>query len=419
MKQFYNIFKFELNNYLKNKMFVGITVVIVLVLAIVLSFPRAKAAFGSDKPDEPSGSGERTKIAINVNESMDKTVAFSFFQNALGKDYEVKLVDKTENELKKSVKDGKYKNAIYLTSPLSYKYITGDKEMTDSTTYIVDEILLKSYQISKMASSGISADEAQNILGATVNHDLLITGTDQTQSFLYTYVIIMMLYIALILYGQFVCQSVVTEKSSRAMELLVTSAKPTSLMFGKVLGSGFAGLIQLVVILFSAFGFYSLNKDFWADNEAIKSVFGMPLEIVLYAILFFILGFFIYAFMYGALGSLASRPEDLNTLVMPVTFLFVAAFIIVVSAITGGNLNSTLMVVCSYIPFTSPMAMFARIAMSSVPTYEIVISVAILIGSEVLIGYLASVIYRAGVLMYGNPPKFKEILKIFKNKKQA
>jgi len=132
--------------------------------------------------------------------------------------------------------------------------------------------------------------------------------------------------------------------------------------------------------------------------------------------LFFILGFFVYAFMYGALGSLATRPEDLNTLIMPVTFIFIAAFGIVISAITGGNLDSPLMIACSYIPFTSPMAMFARIAMSTVPKYQIIISVAVLFVSEFIVGYLSAVIYKTGVLMYGNIPKLKDIFKILKIK---
>ena len=418
MKQFLAVFRFELMNYMRNKMFIGITIVIVAALAIGLSFPRIQGLF-KDETEKPTDSGEKTKIVISVDDSMDGKAFLPFFESALGKNYEVEALSQSEEDLTKAVKSGKYNSAIMLTSPLSYKYITENKAMTDSTTFVVDEALVKIYQLTSMSNAGISPDNAQQILGASVKHDIVVTGTDQTQSFLYTYVIIMMLYFALLLYGQFVSQSVATEKSSRAMEMLITSAKPTNLMFGKVLGSGFAGLIQLVVLLFSAFGFYSLNKEYWVDNESIQSIFGMPLEIVLYAILFFVLGFFIYAFLYGALGSLATRSEDLNTLVMPVTFMFVAAFLIVITGITSGNLDSPLMVAASYIPFTSPMAMFARIAMGNVAAYEIIISVVILIVSEILIGYLAAVIYRAGVLMYGNAPKFKDILKIFKSKKQA
>ncbi|MEG1820309.1 MAG: ABC transporter permease [Oscillospiraceae bacterium] len=350
MKQFWAIFRFELSNYMKNKMFVGITVVIVLALAVGLSFPRIESVFKDDAGKLPTSSEEKTKLAIGVNGEMDEATVLSIFQSAFGDKYEIKAEKGNEKELTKAVKSGKYDNALLITSPLSFKYITETKEMSDTTTARASEVLIQIYRMTALTNAGVTPIDAQHILMADVKNEVVVTGNDQTMSFMYTYVIILMLYMALLIYGQFVSQSVATEKSSRAMEMLITSAKPVNLMFGKVLGSGFAGLIQLVVLLFSSFGFYTLNKEYWENNFVVNSIFGMPLNILLYAILFFILGFFIYAFMYGALGSLATRSEDLNTLVMPVTFIFIVAFMIVVTAITSGKLDSTLMIACSYIP---------------------------------------------------------------------
>jgi len=146
----------------------------------------------------------------------------------------------------------------------------------------------------------------------------------------------------------------------------------------------------------------------------IESVFGMPLRMILYTVLFFVLGFLLYSFLYGALASLASRLEDVNTLIMPVTFLMIIAFMITMFSMVG-DVDSPLMKVTSYIPFTSPLAMFTRIAMGHVETIEIVISVAILLLSTVGVGYLAAAIYRIGVLMYGKPPKFNELLRALRN----
>jgi ABC-2 type transport system permease protein len=129
-------------------------------------------------------------------------------------------------------------------------------------------------------------------------------------------------------------------------------------------------------------------------------------------IVFFILGFLIYAFMFGAVGSTASKLEDINTSVTPITFMFIIAFMVVMMSMTSGEVDNTAMLVCSYIPFTSPMAMFTRIAMSTVPWYEIAISIAILIGSTIGIGVLAAKIYRMGVLLYGNPPKIGNLIKM-------
>ena len=143
----------------------------------------------------------------------------------------------------------------------------------------------------------------------------------------------------------------------------------------------------------------------------VDSIFNIPPELLGFMLIFFILGFLIYAFMFGAVGSTASKLEDINTSVMPITFLFIVAFFVVMFSMSSGDIDNTIMKVCSYIPFTSPMAMFTRIAMSTVPWYEIAISIAVLIGSTVGIGVLSAKIYRVGVLLYGTPPKMSAIIK--------
>ncbi|MBQ8284341.1 MAG: ABC transporter permease [Clostridia bacterium] len=222
------------------------------------------------------------------------------------------------------------------------------------------------------------------------------------------------LYMVILLYGQMVSTNVASEKSSRAMELLVTSAKPTNMMFGKVLASCIAGFSQLVLVFGSAILFYNINKAN-LTNPIISSIFNIPIDLFIYMIIFFVLGFLIYAFMFGAIGSTVSKLEDINTSVMPITYLFVIAFLVVVFSMSSGSIDNTAMLICSYIPFTSPMAMFTRIAMSTVAWYEIAISIAVLIGSTIGIGILSAKIYRVGVLLYGMKPKLGEVLKtVFK-----
>ena len=226
------------------------------------------------------------------------------------------------------------------------------------------------------------------------------------------------LYMVILLYGQMVATNVATEKSSRAMELLVTTARPTSMMFGKVLASCLAGFSQLVLIFGSAILFYNINRA-KLQNPIISSIFDIPIELFIFMIVFFILGFLIYAFLFGAIGSTASKLEDINTSVMPITFLFIIGFMVVVFSMSGGSIDNLAMKICSYVPFTSPMAMFTRIAMSSVAWYEIAISIAILIGSVIGIGVLSARIYRVGVLLYGTPPKFMKIMKtVFRDQKK-
>jgi ABC-2 type transport system permease protein len=144
-------------------------------------------------------------------------------------------------------------------------------------------------------------------------------------------------------------------------------------------------------------------------------LFDMPLSLLFFMLLFFILGFVIYAFLFGAVGSTVSKLEDINTAVQPLTFLFVAAFMVVMFSLASNNVDTLLMIVCSYVPFTSPMAMFTRIAMSTVPWYEITISIAILIASVIGVGILSAKIYRVGVLLYGTKPKIGALVKAIRN----
>ena len=185
-------------------------------------------------------------------------------------------------------------------------------------------------------------------------------------------------------------------------------------MFCKVIASCLAGLTQLVLIFGSALLCFRMNEQYWGDNQLIASIFDMPVWLVGYMLVFFVLGFLIYAFLYGAIGSTVSKLEDVNTAVMPVTILFIVAFFITMMALGNGTVDSTLMKISSYVPFTSPMAMFTRLAMSTVSVYEIAASIAILIVSVIIIGIASAKIYRVGVLLYGSKMKLGSILKAIK-----
>lgn len=415
MKQFLTVFRFEFKNYAKNKVFIAITLIAILLLGGVMFFPRVKEAFSSGPQVDDPGQ-EREIVALADTSGADAQQSLAFFSAAMPQ-YDWKLADADPDALKAKVADGSYRFALVLQAPLKYQYIVGNISMTDTVSYTLEELVVTKYRADTMQKLGLSAQESQQLLSAQAQGETITTGKDQMKSYFYTFILMFALYMTILMYGQFVAQSVVTEKSSKAMELLITSARPSSLMFGKVFGTGLAGLVQLILIVGSAFVFFNLNSAYWDSGSIITSLFDMPLELVLYTILFFITGYFLYAFLFGALASLASRMEDTNTLVMPVVMLFVVSFMATIFSMVGGKVDSVLMKTLSFVPFTSPMAMFARIAMSEVAPIQIVLSVVILIASIIGIGFLAAGIYRVGVLMYGKPPKLKELMRILRGSK--
>jgi ABC-2 type transport system permease protein len=424
MKQFISVLRFELNGYFKSKVYVVMTVVFVAILMVVLSFPNLKALFSNQATPEVKApvtqadqlaaqeSGKDVIALVNQSGALSDT-ALVLLANAMG-DRTLRLTTDDASAVREQVQHGDYAGAIVVTGPQAATYVARNLALTDTTASALYAAMTGAARYETLSALNIPKAEAAAILNPAVTVNVDNLGVSQTDTFFYTYILLMALYMAIVIYGQLVATSVATEKGSRTMELLITSARPNSLLFGKMIAAALSGLIQMGVIFGSAVLFYQLNASAWAGNAIIASIFNMPLPVVGYVLVFFLLGFFLYAFMYGAIGSLVSRIEDVSASIMPVLMVFVAAFLVVITAVSSGNADSPLMVVCSYIPFTSPMAMFARIAMSTPAWYEIVISILLLIATTAGIGVLSASIYRMGVLMYGKPPKAGELLKVIR-----
>ncbi len=405
MKQFGKIFKFELMGFFINKVFVGVTVFFVAAIAIVMFFPRLAEQFGDSEEKPVTGNTKLMLLAGEEAALLEDTLAAAL------SGYELRVTQDSFEQIEDAILSGEVECAVVLEDLTSYTYYVNNLTMYDTNVVVIDSVLQNVYRMNKMMEGGLSAEAANSILTMPIQHETKNLGKDQIENYFYTYIMIMALYMVILLYGQLVASNVATEKSSRAMELLVTSAKPTAMMFGKVLASCLAGFLQLISIFGSALLCYQLNENYWGSNDIVKSIFNMPVDLFAFMLLFFVLGFLIYAFLFGAVGSTASKLEDINTSVMPITMMFVVAFMVVMFSISSGSVDNIAMQICSFVPFTSPMAMFSRIAMSTVPAWQIAISIAILVVSVLGVGVISAKIYRVGVLLYGTPPKVGAIIK--------
>ncbi len=422
MKQFFAVFEYELGTYLKKRPFQIVTLLLMVLIAVGMTLPRFLAS-----GEENTVTGlEEEQIAVMASQDMGMTSEqlsqlLNQSMGAMEGEEVFQPYSGTKEELMQAVEDNTYTSGLVFDSLLQYTRIAGTVGLYDQFSSVLQEVLLQTYRAQAMAQNGMSQEQVQQVLSAQVEETLEQTeaGKNQANSYLFTYVLIMLLYMAIIFYGQMVASSVATEKSSRAMELLITSARPTSLMFGKVFGAGCAGLLQFVLVLGTAYGAYQINEPYYTGAMSImKTLFNLPVETLLYAILCFVMGFFIYAFIFAALASLVSRLEDLSNVITPATMLFVVVFIIVMVALNSGEVDTPLMIACSYIPLTSPMAMFVRITMGNVAGWEIAVSVALMAAGAVALGYLGAAIYRIGVLMYGKPPKLSGLVSMLKNRQK-
>lgn len=420
-KQFFTVMRFEFMTYLRNKVYVGITIAVVILMAIGLSLPgiistvkEAGIDLGSDEKHEPTADD-----TVYIIDSTGKAPALAWFDELMpGKLWEMATAEEAD-VIKSKVDSKESAGLLIIDSPSSYTWTMRRMGMTESSVPMMLQSGLGQYYRSLfLAEQGL--DEAA-IISALAEPEINIvetveeSGKSMEQTYFYTYLLVFLLYMTVMMYGQLVATSVASEKSNRAMEMLITSAKPMNLMFGKVIGSGLAGLAQISMLLITAGVFYKINEEHLEMFDIIKSVFNMPPSIIFYTILFYITGYFVYAFLYGALGSLASRTEDINTSIMPIMLIFIAAFMIAVFGMMSPE--STMLLVSSFIPFISPMAMFVRIAMTEVPGWQIAISVAMMFVTIWATGWLAAKIYRIGILMYGKPPKIKDLTVMLKNAK--
>lgn len=411
MKQFLAVFKFEYLNFIKNKIFIFLTVAVAVIITVVAFYPRF-----SSSTDISLDFGKQETPSLLVIDKASVVGLEEIIKSTL-KDVDITFTtDGDENSAKNSVENKEYTSAVVITSPLEYTYIVENLGLYDTTEQNINNILLSHYKTIALQGYGLSMEEIVDFSTITVKSNSLIVGQDQTQNFMHAYILMMVLYITVLVYGQIVAQSVATEKSSRAMELLITSADPKNLIFGKVLGTGFAGLTQMAVILVWGILCVAINKDYLIDSNMFSMFTGFSASMIIYTIVFFLLGFLLYAFLLGAMGSMASKLEDVGTLTMPVMIFLIIGFVVTISFMSSGNIDSSIVKFLSYFPFTAPMAMFARIAMGTATNIQAIISIVVLIISIVGVGYLAVAIYRIGILMYGKPPKFNEIVRALKKK---
>lgn len=285
---------------------------------------------------------------------------------------------------------------------------------SEQITPVLDSV----YLIKSFEELGVSPpDTAQLLNSSGVSYCNVHTVGDFTlANYLISFFVMILMFVCITLYGQLVATNVAAEKSSRTMELLITCTSPSSLLVGKVLGTGAAALLQMSVFLGCAAGLVSLGCVF---SPMLASLVGILLSVsaadIIIIIVFFFLGFLLIAFIFGALGSLVSQLEDLSGLINIPTLFFLVGYMISVFTTTSGMVGPFVRV-CSFIPFWSPMVMVVRMAMEPVPMAELVISL-VLQALACLVAAAAAVrLYRLGTLMYGKTPKFSEVGKLLRMK---
>jgi ABC-2 type transport system permease protein len=216
-----------------------------------------------------------------------------------------------------------------------------------------------------------------------------------------------LIFITIVIYGMWVAQGVVAEKSSRVMELLVSAASTRQLVIGKALGIGLAGATQTAIVLAPALVVLvvedALARVVLGQGVGLGSSISSLSPGLLFAFAgFYVLGFALYSLIYAAAGSLVSRPEDLQIIALPLSIVAIAGYGMGLLALTGGITG--FIRIASYVPFWSPFVMLTRLSVGRVEPWELLLSVGLLVATIAIVGVIAIRIYGAGVLLYGQRP---------------
>jgi ABC-2 type transport system permease protein len=241
---------------------------------------------------------------------------------------------------------------------------------------------------------------------------LPISGAEYAGRRIVGIVFVVLIFITLVIYGMWVAAGVVAEKTSRVMELMISAASARQLVIGKVLGIGAAGLTQVLGILVPAIAAILVEDPLATallgpGPSVAPSLAGLSVPLVLAFLVYFAMGFVLFALIYAAAGSLVSRAEDLQMLALPLSLIAIVGYLQAVLALTGGTTGFIRF--ASYVPFWSPFVMLTRLAVGRVEPWEVALSVGLLAVTIVAVYVAAVRVYSAGVLLYGQRPGLRAI----------
>ena len=210
------------------------------------------------------------------------------------------------------------------------------------------------------------------------------------------------LYVTVLAYGQFVAAGVIEEKSNRIVEILLATVRPWQLMMGKIIGIGLVALVQVGLVAAVALVLASATK--------LVSIPTLSVDVVISGVVWFVLGYLMYALLFAAAGSMVSRQEEVSGVALPVILFLVAAWILALT-VAAPDPGSTATIVFSFIPLFSPVIMPVRIAAGVAPFWQVALSVVLVLATIYILAAVAGRIYRNSVLRTGGRVKLADALR--------
>ncbi|MEH6974143.1 ABC transporter permease [Bacillus sp. JJ675] len=413
MNKFWIVLFHTYTSKLKTKSFIISTAITLALVLVVTNLGNIISMFDKD-------GGEPDKIAV-IDQSNQLYETFSQQLKIADKDDELELVkaDKPEKELEKDVRGDELAGILILSKDQKGE-LTGTYkalDIADSSAVSTMEQALSQTKIAVgTAELNVPSDKLNKLFTPVKVKSVALKEGAKTEEELQkasglVYIVLFVIYMSVVMYASMIATEVATEKSSRVMEILISSVPPVQQMFAKLFGIALLGLTQLAALFLA--GYLSLKGNQEAAggaSELIKGfldVSGVPVSTLVYGVIFLALGYFLYATLAAFLGSVVSRIEDVQQTISPMILLVVAGFMIAMFGLSAPD--STFIMVTSFIPFFAPMIMFLRVGMLDIPFWEAALGIGITAATIVILAIVGARVYKGGVLMYGSGGGLKNI----------
>ncbi|MDT0173529.1 ABC transporter permease [Exiguobacterium sp. BRG2] len=397
-RKFLTLYRFNLLQKLRAKSFLISTVLMVLFLVGFGNIERILDWFSGDDP----------KVALVSELSTDLRPALK----KAGVTSDITPKEYTVAEARKAVDRGTFDVVAIVQDSYDVTLVSAspESELQTQVATVVKQVRDQAVITDAKIDPNVLASLAKPV---PVKQELTSTGGKSEDELFaasaLVYVLLFLMYFTIAIYGGMIVTEIANEKSSRVMELLISAASPIQHMLAKILSIATVSLVQLSILV--GVGYYSAQSSSLFDQLSLDS---LSARTIIYLFVFFLLGYFLYATLLAALGSLVSRVEDAQQVTLPVILLIVAAFMISMFSLNAPTNQAV--VVLSFVPFFTPMVMFLRVMLTDVSLWQVSISLILMLISISLALFVGTKFYRGGVLFYGSNP-LKQLRRILSGRR--
>ena len=408
MKDLKTVINFTMKEMIKRKSFIVTTIIILALIVIGFNIPNLiKATQGED-------TGEKVLI-IDKDNVFENSLEILKHSEA-GYSIDIKNEEIKYDQIKQKIENKEYDTIILIEKKYEFvdiKYIVKSATMMENVPESFVNTLTSIYSNLQISKLNLSNEELASI---TPNFNFILEQTDEEEvsgNVLVMMILSIVLFYAIHFCASQVSSSITTEKTSKIIETLVTSIPPKTIVIGKTIGVGIVGIIQMIIIVLTAW----VSAKTFLEPEILETALDMS-NITVYlgiiTLIYFLLGYLTYALLYAMTGSTVSKPEDIQSANTPIVIITMAGFYL--SYFTMLNPTSQLNGLAAILPISSPFCMPFRIMMGIASTKDVVISISILFITILIIAKIAIKIYSNAILNYGSKMGIKDILKLYKEK---